>query len=99
MLKEKKDDNLLHDYDKKWFSIFKSEFEKMLINRKLLERLDNKAIDELFSTLSEGEMELVSKLSDFDFHSTAISRILYSRGGSKIIKTVLGNEVRRLFNS
>jgi digeranylgeranylglycerophospholipid reductase len=97
--KEKKDDNLLHDYEKKWFSIFKSEFEKMLIIRKLLERLDNKAIDELFSTLSEGEMELVSKLSDFDFHSTAISRILYSRGGSKIIKTVLGNEVRRLFNS
>ena len=97
--KQKNDDNLLHDYEKKWFSIFKSEFEKMLIIRKILERLDNKAIDELFSTLSEGEMELVSKMSDFDFHSTAISRILYSRSGSKIIKTVLGNEVRRLFNS
>jgi digeranylgeranylglycerophospholipid reductase len=97
--KQKNDNNLLHDYEKKWFSIFKSEFEKMLIIRKLLERLDNKAIDELFSTLSEGEMQLVSKMSDFDFHSTAISRILYSRSGSKIIKTVLGNEVRRLFNS
>ena len=97
--KQKNDDNLLHDYEKKWFSIFKSEFEKMLIIRKILERLDNKAIDELFSTLSEGEMELVSKMSDFDFHSTAISRILYSRSGSRIIKTVLGNEVRRLFNS
>ena len=97
--KQKNDDNLLHDYEKKWFSIFKSEFEKMLIIRKILERLDNKAIDELFSTLSEGEMELVSKMSDFDFHSTAISRMLYSRSGSRIIKTVLGNEVRRLFNS
>jgi hypothetical protein len=69
----------------------------MLIIRKLLERLDNKAIDELFSTISEGEMRLISKMSDFDFHSAAISRILYSRSGSKIIKTVLGNEVRRLF--
>jgi digeranylgeranylglycerophospholipid reductase len=98
MAEQKNDDNLLHEYEKKWFSIFKSEFEKMLIIRKLLERLDNKAIDELFSTISEGEMRLISKMSDFDFHSTAISRILYSRSGSKIIKTVLGNEVRRLFN-
>jgi digeranylgeranylglycerophospholipid reductase len=97
--KQKNDNKLLHDYEKKWFSIFRNEFEKMLMIRKVLERLDNKAIDELFSTFSEGEMEHVSKMSDFDFHSTAISRILYSRSGSKIIKTVLGNEVRRLFNS
>jgi flavin-dependent dehydrogenase len=97
--KQKNDDNLLHQYEKKWFSIFKSEFERMLIIRKLLERLDNKAIDELFSTLSEGEMKLASKMSDFDFHSTAISKMLCTRSGSKIIKAVLGNEVRRLFSS
>ena len=97
--KQKDDDNLLHDYEKKWFSIFKSEFARMLIIRKLLERLDNKAIDELFSTLSEGEMRVASKMSDFDFHSTVISKMLFTPGGSKIIKTVLGNEVRRLFNS
>ena len=97
--KQKDDDNLLHDYEKKWFSIFKSEFERMLIIRKLLERLDNKAIDELFSTLSEVEMSVASKISDFDFHSTAISKMLFTPSGSKIIKTVLGNEVRRLFNS
>jgi digeranylgeranylglycerophospholipid reductase len=97
--KQKNDDSLLHDYEKKWFFVFKSEFERMLIIRKLLERLDNKAIDELFSTLSEGEMRVASKMSDFDFHSTAISKMLYTSMGSKIIKTVLGNEVRRLFNS
>ena len=97
--KQKDDDNLLHDYEKKWFSIFKSEFERMLIIRKLLERLDNKAIDELFSTLLEGEMRVASKMSDFDFHSTTISKMLFTPSGSKIIKTVLGNEVRRLFNS
>jgi geranylgeranyl reductase family protein len=96
--KQKNDDNLLHEYEKKWFSIFKTEFERMLLIRKLLERLDNKAIDELFSTI-EGEMEVASKIGDFDFHSTAISKILGTRGGSKIIKTVLGNELRRLFNS
>jgi geranylgeranyl reductase family protein len=97
--KQKDDDNLLHDYEKKWFSIFESEFERMLIIRKLLERLDNKAIDELFSTLSKGEMRAASKMSEFDFHSTVISKMLFTPGGSKIIKTVLGNEVRRLFNS
>lgn len=97
--KQKNDDSLLHDYEKKWFFVFKSEFERMLIIRKLLERLDNKAIDELFSTLSEGEMRVASKMSDFDFHSAAISKMLYTPMGSKIIKTVLGNEVRRLFNS
>jgi digeranylgeranylglycerophospholipid reductase len=89
----------LYEYEKKWFSIFKTEFERMLLIRKLLERLDNKAIDELFSTLSEGEMEVASKIGDFDFHSTAISKIIGTRSGSKIIKTVLGNEIRRLFNS
>ena len=97
--KQTNDDNLLHDYEKNWFSIFKTEFERMLLIRKLLERLDNKAIDQLFSTLSEGEIDVESKIADFDFHSTAISKILDTRHGSKIIKTVMGNEIRRLFNS
>ena len=97
--KQKNDDSLLRNYEKKWFSIFKTEFERMLLIRKLLERLDNKAIDELFSTLSEVEMGVASEIGDFDFHSTAISKILATRGGSKIIKAVLGNEIRRIFNS
>ena len=97
--KQKNDDSLLHNYEKKWFSIFKTEFERMLLIRKLLERLDNKAIDELFSTLSEAETGIASEIGDFDFHSTAISKILGTHSGSKILKAVMGNEIRRLFNS
>ena len=94
---EKKDDNLLNEYEKNWFSIFRGEFDKMLLARKLLERLDNKAIDALFSTISEREIQDISKTGDFDFHSVALSRILGTTAGAKIIKTILGNEIRRFF--
>src|SRR5919108_5731334 len=36
---QENNDNFLHDYQNNWFSIFKDEFDKMLIARRLLERL------------------------------------------------------------
>ena len=95
---EKNDDNLLKEYEKNWFSLFKVEFEKMLLVRKLLERLDNKVIDELFSTISETDLQDVSKTGDFDFHSTALSKVLDTKGAAKIMKAVFGNEIRRLLS-
>jgi digeranylgeranylglycerophospholipid reductase len=95
---EKNDDNLLKEYEKNWFSLFKGEFEKMLLVRKLLERLDNKAIDELFSTISGTDLKDVSKTGDFDFHSAALSKILDTKGAAKIMKAVFGNEIRRLLS-
>jgi digeranylgeranylglycerophospholipid reductase len=95
---QQNNDILLYDYQKKWFSIFKEEFDKMIIARHLLERLDNKAIDELFSTITQVETEQLSKTGDFDFHSSALAKMLGAKGAAKIIKTVLGNEIRRLLN-
>ncbi|MGA7044376.1 MAG: NAD(P)/FAD-dependent oxidoreductase [Nitrososphaeraceae archaeon] len=95
---KKNDDCLLHDYEKNWFSIFKSEFDRMLLLRKVLERLDNRAIDQLFSTISKGEIEDISKTGDFDFHSAALSKILGSRSGLRIAKTIFDNEIRHFFN-
>jgi digeranylgeranylglycerophospholipid reductase len=95
---EQNNDKLLYDYQKNWFSIFKEEFDKMIIARRLLERLDNKAIDELFSTITQVETEQLSKTGDFDFHSSALAKMLGAKGAAKIIKTVLGNEIRRLLN-
>ena len=95
---EKNDRNLMYYYERKWFSIFKSEFDKMLILRKVLERLDNRAIDKIFSTISQGEIDDISKIGDFDFHSTALSRILHSTISLKIAKTIFDNEIRRLIN-
>ena len=95
---QQNNDKLLYDYPKNWFSIFKEEFDKMIIARHLLERLDNKAIDELFSTITQVETEQLSKTGDFDFHSSALAKMLGAKGAAKIIKTVLGNEIRRLLN-
>jgi geranylgeranyl reductase family protein len=95
---QQNNDKLLYDYQKNWFSIFKEEFDKMIIARRLLERLDNKAIDELFSTITQVETEQLSKTGDFDFHSSALAKMLGAKGAAKIIKTVLGNEIRRLLN-
>lgn len=95
---QQNNDKLLYDYPKNWFSIFKEEFDKMIIARHLLERLDNKAIDELFSTITQVETERLSKTGDFDFHSSALAKMLGAKGAAKIIKTVLGNEIRRLLN-
>ena len=95
---QQNNDKLLYDYQKNWFSIFKEEFDKMIIARRLLERLDNKAIDELFSTVTQAETEQLSKTGDFDFHSSALAKMLGAKGAAKIIKTVLGNEIRRLLN-
>jgi digeranylgeranylglycerophospholipid reductase len=91
-------DNYLNEYQKNWFSIFKEEFDKMIIARSLLERLDNKAIDGLFLTVSQAETEQLSKTGNFDFHSAALGKILGAKGAAKIIKTVLGNEIRRLLS-
>ena len=91
-------DNCLSEYQKNWSSIFKEEFEKMIIARRLLERLDNKAIDRLFLTISQTKTEQISKIGNFDFHSAALAKILGAKGTTKIIKMVLGNEIRRLLN-
>jgi geranylgeranyl reductase family protein len=91
-------DNCLSEYQKNWSSIFKEEFDKMIIARRLLERLDNKAIDRLFLTISQTETEQLSKIGNFDFHSAALAKILGAKGTTKIIKMVLGNEIRRLLN-
>jgi hypothetical protein len=40
-----------------------------------LERLDNKAIDELFSTITQVYFEQLSKTGDFDFYSSALAKM------------------------
>ncbi|HEV8404671.1 MAG TPA: NAD(P)/FAD-dependent oxidoreductase [Nitrososphaera sp.] len=94
----KNEDKLLLQYEKNWLSMFGAEFEKMLLARKLLERLDNKAIDELFSAVSPEKLEEVSAGGDFDFHSAALAKILGAKSAARIAKALLGNEIRRLID-
>lgn len=98
---EKKDDDkqrqlLLRQYESNWFSMFKPEFDKMLLARRLLERMDNKAIDDLIAAIPTEIVQEASVNGDFDFHSTALSKILGAKGAARIAKTLFGNEIRRL---
>ena len=96
---EKNDDTLLYEYEKNWKSMFQKEFQSMLLARKVLERLDNKAIDGIFSSLSKKAVTDVSNFSDFDFHSSALSLFLKSKIATNLTKILIGNEFRRVFGS
>ncbi len=95
----KNDDHVLIQYEKNWFNAFKGEFDKMLLARRLLERLDNKAIDDLFAAIPQDKLEEVAASGDFDFHSTAIGKILGAKSAARMARAFLGNEIRRLIDS
>jgi digeranylgeranylglycerophospholipid reductase len=86
----------LRQYESNWLSMFKLEFDKMLLARRLLERMDNKAIDDLITAISTETVQEVSVDGDFDFHSTALAKILGAKGAARMAKALLGNEIRRL---
>ena len=87
---------LLRQYESNWLSMFKPEFDKMLLARRLLERMDNKAIGNLISAIPSEILEDASVNGDFDFHSTAVAKILGAKGAARMAKALLGNEIRRL---
>ena len=64
--------------------------------RAALERMDNKAIDTLIAAVPVEIVQEASVKSDFDFHSTALARILGAKGAARMAKALLGNEIRRL---
>jgi len=90
--------SLLNDYERDWFSIFGKEFQQMIFFRKIMERLDNKSIDAVFSIISDSDILDISRSANFDFHSFALSKILGSKKAIKLISTLLGNEFRHLLN-
>jgi geranylgeranyl reductase family protein len=94
----KGDDRLLQDYQKGWESLFRGEFDKMLLARRLLERLDNRGIDELFSAIPKDRLEEASATGDFDFHAAALSKVLGVKSAARMAKALLGNEIRRLID-
>jgi flavin-dependent dehydrogenase len=92
---ESNNDDSLVDYPIKWTRIFGKEFRNMILFRRLLERLDNEALDMMFSDVSSKTIDTVSKTGDFDFHAISIRKIL-NVTGLKIFKAIVGNESRRL---
>jgi digeranylgeranylglycerophospholipid reductase len=90
---------LLTQYEKNWLSMFKSEFDKMLLARRFMERLDNKAIDDLVAAISPKTVEEASVYGDFDFHTSALAKMLASKAAARMAKALLNNEMRRFLES
>jgi len=90
-----KEEDLL-EYQKKWSDRFGKEFEHMLLARTLLERLDNKTIDSLFSSITPEILNEISKEGSFDFHTISVAKLLGVKGSVRAIQSILGNELRRI---
>ncbi|MEW6588557.1 MAG: NAD(P)/FAD-dependent oxidoreductase [Thermoproteota archaeon] len=88
----------LETYQKKWEEKFGKEFEKQLFARKMLERLDNKTIDSLFDAITPQMIQDISKNDDFDFHTSALIKMLGLKGSLKVAQTIFGSEVRKLLS-
>ena len=86
----------LDQYENNWLTQFGSEFDKLLFFRKLLERLDNKALDKIFSDIPKNTIEKISTTGDFDFHSFALKRFMNTQMSLNLIHTLVGNEYRKI---
>jgi geranylgeranyl reductase family protein len=95
---ESKNPEDLKSYQKQWMQKFGSEFEKQLFARKMLERLDNTTIDKIFSAITPEMISDISKSEDFDFHTSAIVKMLGLRGSLKIAQSIFGGEIRKLLS-
>ncbi len=73
----------LDNYQKKWTERFGKEFEKQLLARKILERMDNQTINKLFETITPEIINEISEKDDFDFHTSSIIKLLGIKGSLK----------------
>ena len=86
----------LNEYKKNWNEKFKKEFEKQLLARKVLERIDNKTIDKLFDSITPEVIEDISDKDDFDFHTSSLIKLLGLKGSLKAANALLGGEIKKL---
>ncbi len=89
------DYSIIRRYEDEWLRCFGDEFQRMLMLRRLFERLDNKAIEKMLKVMSN-YIEDISLNGDFDFHSYALIRVVRQRDLLVLAKSILGSEVRRL---
>ncbi|MCL4436912.1 MAG: NAD(P)/FAD-dependent oxidoreductase [Thaumarchaeota archaeon] len=76
-------------YEEAWRKLFGGEFKTLLRLRRILDRLDNDQIDQMFKAVaSSGILEKISLESDFDHHSMAILRSLGLKNVFKIASIV-----------
>ena len=95
---ESNDKEQLKQYQKNWYDRFGKEFEKQRLARKILERVDNKTIDTIFDTITPEITNEISNKDDFDFHATAIVKLLGMRKSLNAAQNIMSAEIKRILN-
>ena len=95
---ESDDQTQLKQYQKNWHDKFGKEFEKQRLARKILERVDNKTIDTIFNTITPEITDEISNKDDFDFHTTAIVKLLGMRTSLNAAQNIMSAEIKRILN-
>ena len=88
----------LQQYQKNWRNRFGKEFEKQRLARKILERVDNKTIDTIFDAITPKITNEISNKDDFDFHATAIVKLLGMRKSLNAAQNIMSAEIKRILN-
>ena len=88
----------LEEYQNRWTARFGKEFEKQILARKLLERIDNNTINKLFETITPEIINEISEKDDFDFHTGSIIKLLGLKGSIKTAQTLIGGEIKKLLS-
>ena len=86
----------LEEYQKRWKTRFGKEFDKQILARKLLERIDNQTINKLFESITPEIIKDISEKDDFDFHTSSIIKLLGMKGSIKTAQTLIGGELKKL---
>ena len=92
------DCSYLIDYQTNWIKEFGKEFDRLLLLRKIFERLDNKSLDKIFSGIPVTTLEKISTSSDFDFHGVALKSFLNTKITVNFLYALMGNEYRKIIN-
>ena len=87
---------IAESYQRRWSDMFGREFERQLLARRVFERMDNRAINDLIGAVSPETLQKISDNDDFDFHMGSIVRLLSVGGMIRAARGILGSEIRRL---
>lgn len=88
----------LSEYQKSWHEKFGAEFEKQLLARKVLESLSNETVNAIFGRITPEITKEISQSDDFDFHTSAIVKMLGVKGTIKTAQAVLGDKIKNLLS-
>ena len=94
-LKTNEETDLLN-YQKKWTERFGKEFDKQMLARKILERIDNKTINKLFESITPEIIKEISEKDDFDFHTSSIIKLLGIKISLKTAQTLVSSELKKI---